>query len=186
MRWTLALWFALCCGLVPPALAHERATARLDRPADGTVVTGDTVEVVVTATGTGTPAEFRLLLDGKPVDEAGTVGGSALFTTFRLAPGVSKRLLLPLAGPGPHTLRLEPTVHPDRPEPVIVRTFTSRAEPTPATPTATSARTMPSAAAPAAGEGVDRGTALVVMLGGALLAAGVAAVILARRRPRAG
>lgn len=170
MRAAVAVVAAVLCLLAAPALGHERATARLDSPAAGEVVTGDTVEVVVTAVGTGTPAEFRLLLDGAPVDETGAVGGSALFTTLRLQPGQTKRIVVRLPAPGQHTLRLEPTPHADRPEAPTVRTFTSRLPATPA----------PSAPP---GDGGDGGLPLAPLaLAGAAVLAAAGGVVAYRRR----
>lgn len=166
----LCACLALGWALAAPAAAHERATARIDLPAEGAVVTGDTVEVVLRASASGTPAEFRLLLDGRPVDETGAVGGGALFTTFRMPPGTSKRLLLRLASAGPHTLRLEPTPHADRPEPPIVRGFSSRAAPT-ASPTPTAHH---------GGDGDDH-TVHFATVGGVLVAGAAAAVYYARK-----
>ena len=158
--------------LAGPAAAHERATARLDAPAAGAVVGGDAVEVVISAFGPGTPAEFQLFLDDAPVDSTGEVGG--VFTTLRVAAGAELRLIVALATEGEHELRLVPAPH-EVEEPPITRRFSNEV--------VVKSTESPAAAAPPASDParrpLERGTILVILLGVGLLGSGIGAAVYA-------
>lgn len=165
-----------------PATAHERAVAELVSPTEGAMVTGDAVEVVIRASGSGSPAEFELFIDDVPLDNNGQVAG--VFTSLRLDRGKELRMLVTLDSDGAHILRLVPAPH-ERADPPITRTFTSSVGSDPS-PSATasgspSASTAPAApAAPAGRREVGRGTVLVMVLGAGLLGCGIGAVVYAR------
>ena len=104
-----------------PAAAHAPATLVMSSPAEGAVVTGRTVRVVVEGRGGRDAAVFRLDLDGRTVDATGRIGG--VFSTLSVAPG--KRLAIDLAvEPGAHTLTATPNADADAVQTTVVRRFT--------------------------------------------------------------
>jgi hypothetical protein len=163
------------------ASAHERAVAELVAPVQGTIVTGDVLEVVVRASATGTPAEFQLFLDDLPVDSTGQVAG--VFTTLRVDAGRELRLLVTVESEGAHTLRLVPSPH-EVPDPTITRTFTSTAvveSPTASVSATASASPSAAPAAPAKRRPIGRGAWLIVVLGLGLLGLGAGSAVYAAR-----
>lgn len=105
-------------------MAHQRAALSVVRPAEGALVAGDRVEVVVAASGGQLAGvDFTMQLDGQPVDTSGAVGVVSLFTTFSLTAGKRTTVRVAVAQPGEHELRLVYGADGDDPQPDVVRRF---------------------------------------------------------------
>lgn len=107
--------------LVPAAPAHVPAKVVIAEPAEGAVVEGDTVRVVLRGEGGMDAAAFRLDLDGRTVDATGRIGG--VFSTLTVRPNERLVVEVPVE-PGEHTLTATPNADADSVQETAVRRFT--------------------------------------------------------------
>ena len=107
--------------LVPAGPAHVPARVVIAKPAEGAVVRGETVHVVLRGEGGRDAAAFRLELDGRTVDATGRIGG--VFSTLTVRPNERLTLEVPVE-PGDHTLTAIPNPDADARQETAVRRFT--------------------------------------------------------------
>ena len=168
-------------GLVAaPAQAHQRADLVVTKPGEGASLTGDAVDLEISASEGAALAEssFTITLDGKAVDNTGRLDAGSVFTSFSLRGGAALALRLAPVPPGAHELRLAYARDADNLKPDVVRRFTTVAS--------TSGPSV-SASGTTAAKGAGGVPLPLVAIGGlAALGAGVAAVLVRRARTQPG
>ncbi len=116
-----------------PAAAHTPARVEIVAPAEGATITSSRLTVEIRAVGGTSPADFRLFLNGQPIDTTGSPDPKSLFLDFRVASGESREVPVRVLVTGAHELRVRYKADQGHEPPDVVRHFRFTASSAPQT-----------------------------------------------------